>query len=105
MAHTKLPLTTWFPAIHLICQAKTGSAARALKRDLGVSPPTVWLLHHRINNAATRQEGARMLGGTVQLDDAYRDGECAAGKPGPCSNIKTAFVAAVSSAWHRDKAL
>ena len=37
MEHTKLPLTTWFLAIHLISQAKTGISALALKRDLGVS--------------------------------------------------------------------
>lgn len=40
MEHTKLPLTTWFLAIHLISQAKTGLSALALKRDLGVSYPT-----------------------------------------------------------------
>ena len=40
MAHTKLPLTTWFLAIYLISQAKTGLSALALKRQLGVSYPT-----------------------------------------------------------------
>ena len=34
---TKLPLTTWFLAIYLITQAKTGLSALALKRELGVS--------------------------------------------------------------------
>jgi transposase-like protein len=34
---TKLPLTLWFLAIHLITQAKTGLSALALKRQLGVS--------------------------------------------------------------------
>ena len=58
MEHTKLPLTTWFLAIHLISQAKTGISAFALKRDLGVSYPTAWLLHHKINNAMARQEAA-----------------------------------------------
>lgn len=37
MEHTKLPLTTWFMAIYLIGQAKTGLSALALKRHLGVS--------------------------------------------------------------------
>jgi hypothetical protein len=75
MEHTKLPLTTWFLAIHLISQAKTGISALALKRDLGVSYPTAWLLHHKINSAMSRQEAARLLGGAVQLDDAYLGGE------------------------------
>ena len=37
MAATKLPLTTWFLAIYLLSQAKTGLAALALMRNLGVS--------------------------------------------------------------------
>jgi len=31
-ANTKLPLTTWFLAIYLLSQAKTGLSAGALKR-------------------------------------------------------------------------
>ena len=40
MEHTKLPLTTWFLAIYLISQAKTGLSSLALKRQVGVSYPT-----------------------------------------------------------------
>jgi hypothetical protein len=40
MQGTKLPLTTWFLAIHLISQAKTGLSSLALMRDLGVNYPT-----------------------------------------------------------------
>ena len=47
-AGTKLPLTTWFLAIYLISQAKTGLSALALKRQLGVSYPNAWLIHHKI---------------------------------------------------------
>jgi ribosomal protein L37AE/L43A len=36
---TKLSLTTWFLAIHLITQAKTGISALSLRRQLGVTPP------------------------------------------------------------------
>jgi transposase-like protein len=38
---TKLPLPTWFLAIHLIALAKTGLLALALKRQIGVSYNTV----------------------------------------------------------------
>ena len=96
MEHTKLPLTTWFLAIHLISQAKTGISALALKRDLGVSYPTAWLLHHKINNAMSEQEAARLLEGAVQLDDAYLGGERSGGKVGRGSENKAPFVAAVS---------
>jgi hypothetical protein len=59
MEHTKLPLTTWFLAIRLISQAKTGISALALKRDLGVSYPTAWLLHHKINGAMSRHRAGQ----------------------------------------------
>jgi hypothetical protein len=96
MEHTKLPLTTWFLAIHLISQAKTGISALALKRDLGVGYPTAWLLHDKINGAMSRQEAAHLLGGAVQPDDAYLGGERSGGKPGRGSENKVPLVAAVS---------
>ena len=55
MEHTKLPLSTWFLAIYLISQAKTGLSALALKRQLGVSYPTAWLLHQKINRAMAQR--------------------------------------------------
>ena len=96
MEHTKLPLTTWFLSIYLISQAKTGLSALALKRQLGVSYPTAWLLHQRINRAMAQQDSTHRLGGAVQLDDAYLGGERAGGKAGRGSENKVPFVAAVS---------
>lgn len=96
MEHTKLPLTTWFLAIYLISQAKTGLSALALKRHLGVSYPTAWLLHQKINRTMARQDAAHRLSGVVQLDDAYLGGERAGGKAGRGSENKVPLVAAVS---------
>lgn len=96
MEHTKLPLTTWFLAIYLISQAKTGLSSLALKRQLGVSYPTAWLLHHKINHAMAQRDGAHRLSGAVQLDDAYLGGERSGGKAGRGSENKVPFVAAIS---------
>jgi hypothetical protein len=96
MEHFKLPLTTWFLAIHLISQDKSRISAVALKRDLGVSYPTVWLLNHKINGAMSRQEAARLLSGALQLDDAYLGEERSEGKPRRGSENKVPFVAPVS---------
>ncbi len=96
MEHTKLPLTTWFLAIYLLSQAKTGHSALALKRDLGVSYPTAWLLHQKINRAMAQQEASLRLDGLVQLDDAYLGGERSGDKVGRGSENKVPFVAAVS---------
>ena len=100
MEHTKLPLTTWFLAIYLVSQAKTGLSALALKRQLGVSYPTAWLLHHKINRAMAQQDATHVLDGDIQLDDASLGGERSGGKAGRGSENKVPFVAAVSLNEH-----
>jgi len=96
LANTKLPLTTWFLAMYLLSQAKTGLSALALKRQLGVSYPTAWLVHHKIMQAMAERDSTHRLEGTVQLDDAYLGGERSGGKVGRGSENKVPFVAAVS---------
>lgn len=93
---TKLPLTRWFLAIFLLSQAKTGLSALQLKRHIGVSYPTAWLMHHKIMTAMAARESQHRLSGTVQVDDAYLGGERAGGTPGRGSENKVPFVAAVS---------
>ncbi len=93
---SNLPLTTWFLALYLISQAKTGLSALALKRYLGVSYPTAWLIHHKLMQAMTEREDHYRLAGSVQLDDAYLGGERSGGKAGRGSENKVPFLAAVS---------
>lgn len=93
---TKLPLTIWFLAICLISQAKTGLSALALKRQLGVSYPTAWLMHHKLMQVMAEREDRYVLEENVQIDDAYLGGERTGGKVGRGSEKKVPFVAAVS---------
>jgi transposase-like protein len=93
---TKLALTVWFLAIYLISQAKTGLSALALKRQLGVSYPTAWLIHHKLMQAMVEREAGYVLCGNVQVDDAYLGGELTHGTAGRGSENKVPFVAAVS---------
>ena len=93
---SKLPLTVWFLAIYLISQAKTGLSSLALKRQLGVSYPTAWLMHHKLMQAMATREERYVLEGKVQVDDAYLGGERTGGKVGRGSENKVPFVAAVS---------
>lgn len=93
---TKLPLTIWFLAIYLISQAKTGLSALALKRQLGVSYPTAWLMHHKLMQVMAEREERYVLEGKVQVDDAYLGGERSGGKVGRGSENKVPFVAAIS---------
>lgn len=93
---SNLPLTVWFLAIHLISQAKTGLSALALKRQLGISYPSAWLMHHKLMQAMAEREDRYLLSGAVQIDDAYLGGERNGGKVGRGSENKVPFVAAVS---------
>jgi hypothetical protein len=86
----------WFLGIYLISQAKTGLSALALKRHLGVSYPTAWLIHHKLMRAMEQREERYVLDGQVQVDDAYLGGERTGGKAGRGSENKVPFVAAVS---------
>jgi transposase-like protein len=92
---TKLPLTKWFLAIHLVTQAKTGLSALALKRQIGVSYNTAWGIKQKIMQAMKERDDGKPLGGLIQLDDAYWGGERRGGKRGRGSENKTPFVAAV----------
>jgi transposase-like protein len=65
---THLPLTKWFVAIALICEAKKGLSALQMQRHLGVNYRTAWHLCHRIREAM--KEGT-LLSGAVETDEAY----------------------------------
>ncbi len=93
---THLALTVWFLAIYLVSQAKTGLSALALKRQLGVSYPTAWLIQQKLMPAMVERDAEYTLCGNIQVDDVYLGGELAGGKAGRGSENKVPFVAAVS---------
>jgi transposase-like protein len=93
---TKLPLTTWFLAIHLITQSKSGLSALALKREVGISYNTAWSMKHKIMQVMKERDDGKPLTGIIQLDDVYWGGERHGGKRGRGSKNKVPFVAAVS---------
>jgi transposase-like protein len=83
---TQLPLTTWFLAIHMITQSKTGLSALALKRQIGVSYNTAWSMKHKIMQVMKERDDSKPLSGTVQLDDVYWGGQASRRQkePGRC---------------------
>jgi transposase-like protein len=94
--NTRLPLRTWFLAIYLLTQSKNGLSALALKRHLGVSYNTAWLVKHKLMQAMKEHDDTQLLEGVVQLDDAYWGGERRGKGTGRGTQGKTPFVAAVS---------
>ena len=98
MDSTKLSLRIWFLAIYLISQAKTGVSALSLKRQVGVSYRTAWLLHQKVMQAMADSDARHPLSGHVLVDDAYLGGERTQtpGTAGRGSPNKVPFVAAVA---------
>jgi len=94
---TKLPLTRWFLAMHLLTQAKNNVSALELMRHLGVSYRTAWLVKHKLMETMRQREDGRQLSGRVEIDDAYLGGELPGGKSGRGSQNKVSFVAAVQT--------
>ena len=92
---TKLPLTTWFFALFLMSQSKTGTSALEMSRLLGVNRNTAWMMKQKLMAAATDIEASRVLKYFVEIDDAYMGGRCPGQKVGRGSPNKVPFVIAV----------
>ena len=97
---TKLPLTVWFQAIHLITQDKKGISAMMLHRHLGISCNAAWRMKHKLMQGMMERDREHPLSGRVELDDACLGGERSGGKRGRGAPTKTPFVAAVQTNEH-----
>lgn len=94
---TKLGLSRWFLAMHLLTQSKNNVAALELQRHLGVCYKTAWLMKHKLMEVMREREDSRQLQGRVEIDDAYLGGERTGGKVGRGSENKVPFVVAVQT--------
>lgn len=72
------PLTTWFHAIMVFSNAKSGMSASALQRDLEVTYKTAWRMLTRIRKALPQDED--VLRGDVEIDTGYFGGRFKSGK-------------------------
>jgi transposase-like protein len=70
---SKVPLTKWWLATHLLGASKKGMSAHQLHRMLGVTYKTAWFMSHRIREAMRDGSLAPMggNGGTVEADETY----------------------------------
>jgi transposase-like protein len=68
-----IPLTKWFMAIAVICQAKKGISANQVGRTIGVSTKSAWYLCHRIREAMSAD--GSLLKGIVELDEMFVGGK------------------------------
>lgn len=69
---SKIPLTKWLMAVHLLCSSKKGMSSHQLHRTLGVTYKTAWFMSHRIREAMKAEGGIMGAGGgTVEADETY----------------------------------
>ncbi|MFZ0559153.1 MAG: IS1595 family transposase [Methylovirgula sp.] len=71
---SKIPLSKWWLAMHLLGTSKNGMSAHQLHRSLGVTYKTAWFMAHRIREAMTDRNPPEPLGGkgkTVEVDETY----------------------------------
>ncbi len=70
---SKIPLTKWLLAFHLMSASKKGMSAHQLHRMLGVTYKTAWFMCHRIREAMADSSPGPMggEGQTVEADATY----------------------------------
>jgi len=77
MHRSKLPLTTWFWAAHLMTTHSNGMSARQLEDQLGVTYKTAWLLTQKLRRSMV-DPNRKPLEGVVEVDQAeipFREGD------------------------------
>lgn len=73
---SKVPLTKWWMAAHLMNSGKNGVSAHEIHRSIGVTYKTAWFMMHRLREAMSEVASAPMggTGGPVQADETYYGG-------------------------------
>jgi transposase-like protein len=70
---SKIPLTKWWLAVHLLGSSKKGMSSHQLHRMLGVTYKTAWFMSHRIREAMKDLNPGPMGGSgkIVEADETY----------------------------------
>src|SRR5208282_4177968 len=63
---SKIPLTKWWLAMHLMGTSKKGVSSHQIHRSLGVTYKTAWFMMHRIREAM-RTGGFAPMGGAGSI--------------------------------------
>jgi transposase-like protein len=73
MERSKIPISKWLLAMHLLASSKKGMSAHQLHRMLGVTYKSAWFMCHRIREAMRDDKPAPMgsNSGPVQADETY----------------------------------
>src|SRR5260370_34520405 len=77
MERSKIPLSKWLFAMHLMGASRKGMSALQLQRMLGVTYKTAWFLCHRIREAMTTTSTGPIggAGKIVEADETWIGGK------------------------------
>src|SRR5260370_29730612 len=77
MERSKIPLSKWLFAMHLMGASKKGMSALQLQRMLGVTYKTAWFLCHRIREAMKPAKRGPLggRGKVVEADETFIGGK------------------------------
>ena len=95
---SRIPLTKWLLALHLLASSKKGISAHQLHRNLGISYKAAWFMAHRLRYAMASGPLGGLLQGVIEVDETYigarRKRGSKEGRPG-ADSPKTPVVALV----------
>lgn len=103
---SRIPISKWLLAIHLIASSKKGMSAHQIHRNLGISYKAAWFMMHRLRYAMKQGPLSGLMKGDVEIDETYVGGKrrgVKSGHPGAESN-KTPVVALVERGTGRVRA-
>ena len=83
---SKVPLTKWWMATHLLCSSKKGISSHQIHRTIGVTYKTAWFMTHRIREAMSEGTLLSPMGGsgkTVEADETFMSKSPKTRKRGP----------------------
>jgi transposase-like protein len=90
-SHT--PLRQWFCAIFLVVHDKRGISAKQLSKDINISYYTAWLMLQKLRSAMGQRDAKYILGGTIEMDDAFFGAPTEGGKRGRGTDKTPALIA------------
>jgi transposase-like protein len=72
---SRIRLSKWVIAIHLLCSSKKGISAHQIHRMLDITYKSAWFLMHRIRYAMSQESFDVQLSGMVECDETYIGGK------------------------------